>query len=183
MAKVPNETKAKPIPETEDKVIEIPKETTDIPGSPNETKEVPKTPEERKEVPVIPDAKPLDKEMPSEVKEENCVVINGTKVEIKPTKLKYFRNKTASIYNVLKVVPLTEFLNYDKGVFDPVRDSDQILFDFLIAVFDDSLFVRDNYDNMTAGDVEKILKIFGRLNGIDEKEEAARKNREAQAKR
>lgn len=177
------ETKGKPVPEAEDKIIEIPQDKQEIPETPAETKDVPATPQEKKEVPVIPEPKALDKEMPSEVNEENCVTIGGNKIEIKPTKLKYFRNKTASIYNVLKLVPLTEFLTYDKGVFDATRDPDQILFDFLIAVFDDSAFVRDNYDNMTAGDVDRILKIFGRLNGIDEKEEAARKNREAQAKR
>lgn len=81
------------------------------------------------------------------------------------------------------MVPLNEFLAYEKGVFDKDRDSDQILFDFLIAVFDDSQLVKSHYDDMTAEDIERILEIFGRVNHIDEKEEAARKNREAQAKR
>ena len=102
-------------------------------------------------------------------------------IEIKPTKLKYFRNKTTASYGYIKAIPLTEFLTYDKGVVDKTRDTDQMLYDFLVAVFDDSQFVRDNYDEMTADDIDRIIKIFGRINHIDEKEEAARKNREAQA--
>ena len=48
-------------------------------------------------------------------------------------------------------------------------------------MFDDGRLVKTHYDNMTAEDIEKILEIFGRVNHIDEKEEAARKNRLAQA--
>ena len=173
---------AKPIPEFEEKVVKLPDQTEEIPDVPQSKDNVPAIPEDRRNVPIIPVSKELNKEMPSDLKEENSVTINGQKIEIHPTKLKYFRNKTASVYNILKVVPLSEFLNYDKGIFDPDRDADQILYDFLIAVFDDLEFVKENYDNMTAGDIDKILKIFGRINGIDEKEEAARKNREAQAK-
>ena len=173
MARVPKQAKAKNLPESNNNVVEIPAVSEN-------TKE---TPNENKEIPVLPEETELNKAQPTSDNEENCVTIGDRKIEIKPTKLKYFRNKTASVYNILKVVPINEFLTYDKGVFDPNRDADEILFNFLIAVFDDSDFVKDNYDNMTAGDIEKILKIFGRLNGIDEKEEAARKNREAQAKR
>lgn len=139
-------------------------------------------PENKTESKKIPDETKESKELPSIEKEENCIVLGGRKVEIKATKLKYFRNRTASIYSALKMVPLSEFLAYDKGVFDKERDSDQILFDFQIAVFDNSTLVRTYYDDMTSDDIEKILEIFGRVNHIDEKEEAARKNREAQAK-
>ena len=134
---------------------------------------------EPKEVPMSTE---LNKVIPPMYKPENCVKIAGEPVEIKPTKLRYFRNKSASIYSILKVVPLNEFLAYEKGVFDKERDSDQILLDFLVAVFDDEKLVRDNYDNLTADDIEKILEIFGRVNHINEKEEAARKNRETQVK-
>lgn len=173
MARIPKQAKIKDLPETEDKIVAMPDVSENVPEIPDERKEIPELPEERK----------LTKDQPSADNEENCVTIGERKIEIKPTKLKYFRNKTASVYNILKVVPINEFLTYDKGIFDPNRDADEILFNFLIAVFDDSDFVKDNYDNMTAGDINKILKIFGRINGIDEKEEAARKNREAQAKR
>lgn len=164
-------------------VVNLQEKTNEVPQIPEETKNVPGLPQETTEVPVSPEAKQIDLEVPDEKKDENCVTISGTKIEIFPTKLKYFRNKTATFYNILKVIPLSEFIGVDKGVFDANRNGDQILFDFLIAVFDDAEFVKNNYDNMTAGDVEKALKIFGRLNGIDEKEEQARKNREAQAKR
>ena len=65
-----------------------------------------------------------------------------------------------------------------QGVYDPKRDGLQIIFDFLVAVFDDEQFVRDNFDYMTAADIERILEIYRRINKIEEKEEAA-KNREA----
>jgi hypothetical protein len=39
------------------------------------------------------------KPVPNIEKEENCVMLGNRKVEIKATKLKYFRNRTASIYS------------------------------------------------------------------------------------
>ena len=131
----------------------------------------------------VPEESKLDKEAPQTIPLENCVKIGDELIEIKPTKLKYFRNKMASAYNVLKIVPLNELLTYGKGVIDEKRDADQLLFDFLVAVFDGSDIVRDHYEDMTAEDIEQIFKIFGRLNHIDEKEEQQRKNREAQVKR
>lgn len=151
-----------------------------VPDQMNLEKKVPQTSRKKK---AIPQASDLQKELPRIEKEENCVTIGGRLIEIKPTKQKYFRNRTASIYSALKLVPLNDFLAYDKGVFDKERDSDQILFDFLCAVFDDGAFVRGHYDDMTSEDIEKILEIFGRVNHINEKEEAARKNRETQVTR
>lgn len=129
----------------------------------------------------IPKATKLTKEIPPEVNPDNCITLNGHTIEIKPTKMKYFRNRMASIYSILKIVPLNEFLSYEQGTFDEQRNSDQILFDFLVAVFDNASIVTSNYDEMTSEDIERILSIFGRINHIDEKEEA-RKNREAQVK-
>ena len=176
-------SKDRPMPEIKDLRKNIPEETKDIPKAPTETTDVPATPKETTDIPATPVESELNKAQPSELSINNTVEIDGERIEIKPTKLKYFRNKTAASYNLLKVIPINEFLTYDKGVIDPDRDADQVLFDFLIAVFDSPDFVKAHYDNMTAGDIEKILPIFGRLNGIDEKEEKARKNREAQAKR
>lgn len=141
------------------------------------------TPEESKPIEKTPNPSPEKTEMPSDLNEENVVVIDGQKIEIKPTKLKYFRNKGASAYGIIKAIPLHELLTYGKGVIDKERDADQLLYDFLVSVFDDSTFVRDHYDNLDADQIERIVKIFGRLNHIDEKEEAARKNKEAQVKR
>ena len=127
----------------------------------------------------IPEPSPEKEEKPAPIPEEDCVTIGDKKIQIKPTKLKYFRNKAASAYGVIKAVPLHELLTYGKGVIDENRDADQLLFDFLVAAFDDSAFVRDNYDEFDAEIIDRVVKIFGRLNHVDEKEEA-RKNREAQ---
>lgn len=151
----------------------------EIPNSNIVEIEVPKKTEATKKVPKS--TKP-SKEIPSVVNQENCIMLNGKQIEIKPTKLKYFRNRMASIYTILRLVPLTEFLAYEKGTFDEERNSDQMLLDFLVSVFDDEELVTENYNDMTSEDIEQILKIFGRINHIDEKEEASRKNREAQAK-
>ena len=181
----------KPLPHQTPVNNSPPEETLEERKIPNKTDEKDKTPEEsqlREDIPeeskqkeTTPDPSPKKEEMPSDLNEENCVTIDGKKVEIKPTKLKYFRNKAASAYGIIKVVPLHELLTYDKGVIDKTRDADQLLYDFLVAVFDDSTFVRNHYDNLDADTVEQIVKIFGRINHIDEKEEAARKNKEAQA--
>lgn len=148
---------------------------------PVETPQLTIVPDESKLVETMPEASPEKSDMPSDFIEENCVVVGEKKIEIKPTKLKYFRNKAASAYGIIKAVPLHELLTYGKGIIDESRDADQLLYDFLVAAFDDPVFVRDNYDEMDADVIEKIIKIFGRLNHIDEKEEQARKNKEAQA--
>lgn len=190
---MPMPTAKKPLPENNMKTPivpeeslenkETPSESTFVESIPTESKLKEETPEATQELETIPDASPEKQELPSDLNEENCITVDGIKVEIKPTKLKYFRNKGASAYGIIKAVPLYELLTYDKGVLDKTRDADQLLYDFLVAVFDDSSFVRDHYDNFDAETIEQILRIFGRLNHIDEKEEQARKNREAQAKR
>jgi len=178
--------------------LPVPSDITDLPESvitnpatpdnlpfkeekPKESEKNTETPIESKKLDFTPEASPEKEDKPSNLIEENCVVINGEKIEIKPTKLKYFRNKAASGYGIIKAVPLHELLTYDKGVIDERRSADQLLYDFLVAVFDSSDFVRDNYDEIDADTIDKICKIFGRINHIDEKEEQARKNREAQA--
>ena len=170
-------------PEESFQELQTPKESNISKETPEESELRTDTPEESPKVETTPDPSPEKEEMPSDFIEENCIVVDGQKVEIKPTKLKYFRNKGASAYGIIKAVPLHELLTYDKGIIDPNRDADQLLYDFLVSVFDDSVFVRDHYDNFDADTIDRICKIFGRLNHIDEKEEAVRKNREAQAKR
>lgn len=178
---IPFKTPAKEdLPENTAQPPVAPTESTLLESKPKFTKFREDTPEESKQVETTPEPSQPKEEMPSEVNEENCVVVNGQKIEIKPTKLKYFRNKGASAYGIIKAVPLHELLTYEKGVIDPQRDADQLLFDFLVSVFDDSTFVRDNYDDMDAETIDRVVKIFGRLNHVDEKEQE-RKNREAQA--
>ena len=191
MSKIPETSKDKILPSDNlsDQILpketelnkEQPKETNKLTVVPNESKQIDMIPEESKPLEIIPDASPKKQEKPSDEIEENCVLVNGEKIELKPTKLKYFRNKAASAYGIIKAVPLHELLTYGKGILDETRDADQLLYDFLVAAFDDKEFVRDNYDNLDADTIDRICKIFGRLNHIDEKEEQARKNKEAQA--
>ena len=178
---LPKVSRVKEPPEEVLQIPETPEKSETINTTPKETELIKESPTESKPVETTPDPSPEKEEMPSDFKEENCVVIDGQKIEIKPTKLKYFRNKAASAYGIIKAVPLHELLTYDKGVIDATRDADQLLYDFLVAAFDDPAFVRDHYDDLDADTVDKICKIFGRVNHIDEKEEQARKNREAQA--
>lgn len=161
----------------------IPNESPPNINEPNVSPAIEETPDETPKLEEMPEHSQPKVELPPNVDPENCIILNGKVFEVKPTKLKYFRNKAAAGYGIIKSVPIHELLTIGKGVVDEKRDADMLLFDFLIAAFDDVDFVRDNYDEMTADDVEKVIKIFGRLNHIDEKEEQARKNREAQAKR
>ena len=161
-------TAGKPMPEENTEVKELPEAT-------EANKELPKENTEQKE---LPEAKQLDKAMPPEVNPENIVTLGGEQIEIKPTKIKYQRNRTAAAYRILDLYPLADVLAMDKGIIDPERDGDAVVFDFLVAVFDDAKIVTKYYDSMTSEDVDRIVKIFKRLNHIDEKEEAA-KNRAA----
>lgn len=184
MPKLPNVT---PVKE------ELPEVVLQMPKQPVETKKNKKTPQESglvetqpdpsPKVETVPDESPAKEEKPSDVIEENCVMVGDQKIEIKPTKLKYFRNKAASAYGIIKAVPLHELLTYGEGVFDERRDADQLLYDFLVSVFDDVSIVRDHYDEFDAETIDRLVKIFGRINHVDEKEEAARKNKEAQAQK
>lgn len=148
-----------------------------IPEEKNTEKSLPEGKELDK---AVPEAKELDKPMPPAVKPENVITINGNDYELKPTKLKYQRNRTVAAYHILDAYPLPDILAMDKGVIDPDRDGDEIVYDFLTAVFDSSEIVNRFYDDMDTEIVDRVLKIFKRLNKIDEKEEQA-KNREAKA--
>ena len=157
----------------------------EMPEINEETKEVPKarrttkaTPQEAELNKAQPEARELNKPVPPIVHPENVITIGGQAVEIKPTKLIYQRNRTAAAYHILETYPLPDILAMDKGILDPERDGDAILFDFLTAVFDDGKLVAKYYDSLTTEEVERAVKIFKRLNHIEDKEEAA-KNRAA----
>lgn len=162
------DTESKPIPEINEEEIPVPAQN-------KKRKTVPKENTTQKEA---PNETALTKAMPAEVDPKNCVTINGETIEIKPTKIKYQRNRTAAAYHILELYPLADILAWDKGVVDPDRDGDQVVFDFLTAVFDNGKLVSRLYDSMTTGDIERILEIFKRLNKITDKEDAA-KNRAA----
>ena len=182
MPKLPNVTPEKELPNENLEAKEVPKETKLNVMQVENTPKLNILPTESKKVDYVPDASPKLEETPSELNEENCVIVGDKKIEIKPTKLKYFRNKAASAYGVIRDVPLYQILTCEKGVLDARRSGDELLYDFLISVFDNVSFVRDHYDEIDADTIERIVKIIGRLNHIEEKEEA-RKNREAQVKR
>ena len=146
----------------------MPTRKKDLPPVDQEQKELPSAEQEIKD---LPDAKQSKKAMPELKNPENSIKIGDTLVEIKPTKLKYQRNRTASFYKILELYPLTEVLAMQEGTFGDERDGDKAVMDWLIAVFDDEKLVMENYDEMDTGMIEKLLIIFKRVNQIDEKEE------------
>ena len=106
---------------------------------------------------------------------ENTVKFGDTYVEIKPTKLKYQRDRTAAFYRLLKQASIVEPLALQDGVLDTQRSSDKMLFDWLIAVTDDPKLVTANYDEIDSETIYKLLEIFCRLNHIKDEDEKAKK--------
>jgi len=129
----------------------------------------------------LPTKKTREKALPKVGNPENTVMIGGTLVEIKPTKLKYHRNNVAAFYKIVDMIPLPDILSMDKNAFGDGRDGDKALMDWLIAVVDDESLIVENYNDMDTSTIEKILAIFKRVNKIDEKEEK-QKNAESRMK-
>lgn len=125
----------------------------------------------------LPEATAAKKELPKVGIPENTVKIGDKLIEIKPTKLKYQRNRTALFYKVLTMLPLPDILAMDAGSFGDDRDGDKCVMDFLIAATDDEQLIIESYDEMDTGTIETILTIYRRVNKIDEKE-AKQKNAE-----
>ena len=108
----------------------------------------------------LPDAQQPEKALPQVGNPENTIVIDGRLVEIKPTKLRYQRNRTAAFYKMLELYPLADILAMEAGAFGDDRDGDKAVMDWLIAVFDDEALVLENYDGMDTATVEQLLEIF-----------------------
>lgn len=136
----------------------------------------PPEPAKQKELPSTAQA---EKGLPQVGSPENSVVLGDTLVEIRPTKLRYQRNRTAAFYKILEIYPLSDILAMDAGAFGDDRDGDKALMDWLIAVTDDPELVRANYDSMDTGTIEQLLAIFRRVNKIDEKEQKQKNLRTA----
>ena len=151
-----------------------------LPDTQQEMKDLPPVEQEMKE---LPDTAQIQKELPVVGSQENKIMVGGTMVEIKPTKLKYQRNRTASFYKVMELYPLTEIFAMQKGTFGDDRDGDKAVMDWLIAVFDDEKLVTENYDEFDTGTIEQLLVIFKRVNEIDEKEEKLKNLARAGAKK
>lgn len=149
-----------------------------LPATEQDIKAVPNAEQQQKEIPA---ASMAHREKPQIGSPENTVTIGGQLIEIKPTKLKYQRNRTALFYRILELYPLPAVLAMEAGTFGDDRDGDKALMDWLIAVTDNPDLIIENYDEIDTETIEKLLLIFRRLNRIDEKE-ARQKNAEKERK-
>lgn len=143
-------------------------DTKALPSAEQETKELPTPKQKRKR---LPSTEIKQKALPDIGNPVNTIKIGDRLIEIKPTKVKYQRNKTAQFYKVLELYPLQEVFQMEAGTFGDERDGDKAVMDWLIAVFDDEQLVIENYDEFDTGTIEKLITIYKRINGIDEKEE------------
>lgn len=145
-------------------------------------KSLPKVSEEAKPIPEvtegsppIPEASQRKMRTPKVGNSQNMVQFGDVEIELKPTKIKYQRDRTAAFYRVLKQMPLVDILALQDGLLDPQRSSDKMLFDWLIAVTDDAKLVTANYDKLDSETIYQILEIFCRLNHIPDDEEKKQK--------
>ena len=150
----------------------------EIPAEKQEVKEMPKeeqtsvdVPESGQNVVPIPDEIKTGKSLPQVGIPENTVIIGGKLVEIKTTKLKYQRNRTAVFYHILELYPLPDILAMDKSAFGDGLDGDKKLYDWLVAVTDDEELIREHYDEIDSGTIYQLLEIFRRINKISDMEE------------
>lgn len=134
-------------------------------------------PKETKEVKPVPEHKEVVVELPQVGVPENTVQFGDTLIEIKPTKMRYLRDRTLNFYKILDIYPLVEILSWGGEAFEDGRDGDKCVMDWLIAVTNDPQLVKKNYNNIDVDTVENMLLIFKRLNRLEEKEQA-RKNLE-----
>ena len=138
-----------------------------MPSSEQEQKELPDQKQKKKE---IPSAEIEKKELPKTGHPENMVLFGNTPIEIFPTKLEYFRNKTANFYHLLQLYPVGEVLDLTADQLGD-KDGDKATFDWLIAVTDNEELVKANYNLITQDTIDKMVDIFVRVNKIKEKEE------------
>lgn len=138
-----------------------------MPSSEQEHKELPDPKQKKKE---IPSAEIEKKELPKTGHPENMVLLGNTPIEIFPTKLEYFRNKTANFYHLLQLYPVGEVLDLTADQLGD-KDGDKATFDWLIAVTDNEELVKANYNLINQDTIDKMVDIFVRVNKIKEKEE------------
>ena len=119
----------------------------------------------------LPASEQMDKGLPQIGSPENSVRIGDQLIEIKPTKLKYQRNRTAAFYRMLELYPLADILAMEAGAFGDDRDGDKALMDWLIAVTDNEQLILGHYNELDTGVIEQLLQIFRRVNRMDEKEQ------------
>ena len=141
-------------------------------------KAMPVAEQEKRELPAVeievketPERIGTTKELPNVGAPENTVVIGGRLIEIKPTKLKYQRNRTAVFYHILELYPLSDILAMGPKSFGDGLDGDKKLYDWLVAVTDDEELIREHYDDIDSDTIYRMLEIFRRVNKISEMEE------------
>lgn len=149
------------------KIPEAEQTTKQIPSAEQQTKEIPSA---QQQVKPIPEPTKEFKELPKVGNPENTVIIGGKLIQIKATKLKYQRNRTAQFYRILDLYPLGDVLAMGAGQFGDDRDGDKAVMDWLIAVTDDEQLIVDNYDDMDTTVIEKLVQIYKRVNKVTQKE-------------
>ena len=127
----------------------------------------------------VPEAGMAEKQIPPVGVPENTVIVAGTPLEIKPTKMKYVRNGTANFYRLIEKVPLIDIVQIESGTFGEGddRDGDKAIMDWLIAATDDEAFVVEHYDEFDVEQILRIVEIFKRINKFTKEDES--KNVEA----
>lgn len=131
----------------------------------------------------LPDVEPIvnaETELKEPTNDENCIMVNGKPIEIKPTKLRYFANNSVSFYRILDTVPLPQIYmmtDEENGL-----DGETAILTFVAAVLDDLKLAKRIYREMDASQLLRLVEIFKRLNGIESREEAAKKATAAKAK-
>lgn len=138
---------------------------------PKHTETVKPVPEYEEEQQPVPAHEDKVTPPPQQGNPENMVQFGNKMIEIKPTLLKYQRDRTASFYKLLKQLAVVDILALKDGVLDPHRSSDKMLFDWLIAVTNDPKLVTANYDKIDSETIYKLLEIFCRLNHIKDEDE------------
>lgn len=122
-----------------------------------------------------PKASKAKEELPETEEDKRTIVIAGRKIVINPIRVLYMRSGNGSIYRLLERYPIIEFLASSAEDLGLDRSGEQLLFDFLVAVFNDSEIVSEIFDDITIEDIYNIIRIYRYVNKIDEKEEE-RKN-------
>lgn len=95
------------------------------------------------------------------------VIINDKKYIIKPTKVKYFKNGFYNMHTVFKQIGFAELLSM-------YNDGEEIVKNYLLAVFDSEEIVEEIYENL---DVKIVNDIVNKVNVLNEIKEQDLKNK------
>lgn len=122
----------------------------------------------------VPEAGMAEKQVPPVGVPENTVIVAGTPLEIKPTKMKYVRNGTANFYRLIEKVPLIDIVQIESGAFGEGddRDGDKAIMDWLIAATDNETFVVEHYDEFDVEQILRIVEIFKRINKFTKEDDS-----------